>query len=272
MDIMTVQEGIEYFQEEFLTNRFHVTHFGGCVILFNKDSFFSWHQGLPAGRRHGRRIWMGVAGSYNETCFQDPQSCAWLVVRSNLYSNIHIKYIDTKKTTCRHSNQRKFSHVTNGIICCACSKSAISVLQFVLKPRQKDYNTIQEKNESQRNRDQWWALLQGCHRTYHPRLQQARGREAMEIKILGVLQLRERSERSNPLSAATKRPHLTIIMNNLLKALSQHSTHSGMIIKVGRSSQEWKTDTSMCERPGRPDVTSWGAIRETQPGFSHEET
>ena len=38
------------------------------------------------------------------------------------------------------------------------------------------------------------------------------------------------------------------------------------------SSQEWKTDTEMYERPGRPDVTSWGATRESQPGFSHEET
>ena len=37
-------------------------------------------------------------------------------------------------------------------------------------------------------------------------------------------------------------------------------------------SQEWKTDTSMCERSGRPDVTSWGKTRESQPGFSHEET
>ena len=28
----------------------------------------------------------------------------------------------------------------------------------------------------------------------------------------------------------------------------------------------------MCERSGRSDVTSWGATRESQPGFSHEET
>ena len=28
----------------------------------------------------------------------------------------------------------------------------------------------------------------------------------------------------------------------------------------------------MCERSGRPDVTSWGATRDSQPGFSHEET
>ena len=38
------------------------------------------------------------------------------------------------------------------------------------------------------------------------------------------------------------------------------------------SSQEWKTYTKMYERPGRPDVTSWRATRESQPGFSHEET
>ena len=55
----------------------------------------------------------------------------------------------------------------------------------------------------------------------------------MEIKMPGVRKLRERSERSNPLSAATKRPHLTIIMNNLLKALSQHATQSVMITKFG---------------------------------------
>ena len=38
------------------------------------------------------------------------------------------------------------------------------------------------------------------------------------------------------------------------------------------SSQEWKTDSEMYERSGRPDETSWRASRETQPGFSHEET
>ena len=36
------------------------------------------------------------------------------------------------------------------------------------------------------------------------------------------------------------------------------------------SSQEWKTDTEMYERSGRPDETSWRATREIQPGFSRE--
>ena len=38
------------------------------------------------------------------------------------------------------------------------------------------------------------------------------------------------------------------------------------------SAQKWKIDTEMCERSGRPVVTSWGKTRESQPGFSHEET
>ena len=38
------------------------------------------------------------------------------------------------------------------------------------------------------------------------------------------------------------------------------------------SSQEWKTDLEIYERSGRPDETSWRTTRETQLGFSHEET
>ena len=35
---MALQKAIEYFDREYLTNRFCVTHFGGCSILFNKDT------------------------------------------------------------------------------------------------------------------------------------------------------------------------------------------------------------------------------------------
>ena len=92
----------------------------------------------------------------------------------------------------------------------------------------------------------------------------------MEIKIPGVRKLRERKDRGDPLWAATERPHLTIIMNNLLKALSQQATLSGMITMLGLL--EWKTDTEMCERSGQPVVTSWGTTRESQSSFFHEKT
>ena len=38
------------------------------------------------------------------------------------------------------------------------------------------------------------------------------------------------------------------------------------------SSQEWKTDTSMCERSGQHVVTSWVKTHESQPSFFHEKT
>ena len=38
--VVTLQEAIDFVDHEFLTNRFHVTHYGGCAVLFNKDTFF----------------------------------------------------------------------------------------------------------------------------------------------------------------------------------------------------------------------------------------
>ena len=61
------------------------------------------------------------------------------------------------------SSPKEVSHVMSGIICCACSISP--------KRWRNDLNAIQEKNESQQNRDQRWILMQGRRRTYHPRLQ-----------------------------------------------------------------------------------------------------
>ena len=50
----------------------------------------------------------------------------------------------------------------------------------------------------------------------------------MEIKILGVRKLRKRKDRGELLWAATQEARLIVIMNNPLKAFSQHATQSGM--------------------------------------------
>ena len=39
--IITLQEAIEYVDHELLTNRFHVTHYGECAVLFSGDTSFS---------------------------------------------------------------------------------------------------------------------------------------------------------------------------------------------------------------------------------------
>ena len=77
----------------------------------------------------------------------------WLLDRINLDTKIQIKYIDTKNQLADIFNQRKISHVMSGIICCVCSILAISVLQFALIQCRNDLNKIQEKSESQQNRD-----------------------------------------------------------------------------------------------------------------------
>ena len=77
----------------------------------------------------------------------------WMFDRINLDPKIQIKYIDTKNQL-TDILTKEISHMTNGIICCACSISAISVLQFSLRRWRKDFNKIQEKNESQQNPDQ----------------------------------------------------------------------------------------------------------------------
>ena len=165
---------------------------------------------------------------------------------------------------------RDISHVRNGIICCVCQISAISVLQFVLKRWQKDYNKIQEKSDSQRNRDQWWAILQGRPRTYHPRRQKARAREPMEIKIPGVRKLRE---------DRTEQPVMGSDPKTAFDYYHEQSTESSFSARYSKwddnqawSSQEWKSDTSMCDRTGQPVVTSWGKTRESQSSFFHEKT
>ena len=37
--VITLQEASEYVDHDILTYRFHVTHYGGCAILFKKDTF-----------------------------------------------------------------------------------------------------------------------------------------------------------------------------------------------------------------------------------------
>ena len=39
--IVTLQEASDYVDDEILHERFHVTHFAGCAIVYNKDTFYS---------------------------------------------------------------------------------------------------------------------------------------------------------------------------------------------------------------------------------------
>ena len=75
----SLQEAIEYVDHDILTNRFHVTHYGGCAILFNKDTFHpnievkslclhDTRRDLPVQVMEGDRWWV------LQGCFHVPHS------------------------------------------------------------------------------------------------------------------------------------------------------------------------------------------------------
>ena len=77
----------------------------------------------------------------------------WLFDRINLDPKIQIKYIDSKNQLADILTKGNFTRDEwNHLLCLF--NSAISVLQFALKQWRKDLNSIQEKNDSQQNRDQ----------------------------------------------------------------------------------------------------------------------
>ena len=92
-----------------------------------------------------------------------------------------IEITSTPKTNSQKYWPKEISHVMSEIIGCACSISVISVLQCALTHGRNDLKKIQEKNESQQNRDQWWILLPGRRRSCRHQLQWARGRNITEI-------------------------------------------------------------------------------------------
>ena len=130
----------------------------------------------------------------------------------------------------------------SGIICCACLTLVISVLQFTLLQWRDDLNKIQEKNESQRNQNLWWILLQGRHRSCRLQLQWDRWREIMENKILGVLLLQ------------------MIDQGNLMNSPPQF---------IQNWSQEWQSEVTTHDRSRQPDKASWRMIQQVRP---HHET
>ena len=77
----------------------------------------------------------------------------WLFDRVNLEPKIQIKYFDTKNQLADILTKGNFTRDEWNLLLCLCSILAISVLLFALLQWRSDLNKIQEKNESQQNRD-----------------------------------------------------------------------------------------------------------------------
>ena len=77
----------------------------------------------------------------------------WLFDRINLDPKIQTKYIDTKNQLADILTKGNFTRDELNHLFCLCSVLAISVLQLALLQWQNELNKIQEKSESQQNRD-----------------------------------------------------------------------------------------------------------------------
>ena len=139
----------------------------------------------------------------------------------------------TPKTNSLTFWPKEIPHVMSGIICCACSILAISVLQFALIQWRSDLNKIQEKSESQQNRDLWWILLPGRRRSYRLQLQWARGRNITEGKIHGN-QLQEKIDQGDPIKAQFYlKPPINTTMSNSWNASLQQVIQNWMTTVLG---------------------------------------
>ena len=95
---ITLQEAIEYVDHELLTNRFHVTHYGGCAVLFNKDTFFpnikvksinlrDTRHDLPDKVFEGESGWV-IQGVISRACFRrQPHGSPFFTVMSHIKNN-----------------------------------------------------------------------------------------------------------------------------------------------------------------------------------------
>ena len=90
-----------------------------------------------------------------------------------------------------------------------------------------------EERVTAKSRPMMSLIARAPSNIYHPRRQKARWREAMEIKSLECESWERGSNGATRCGQRPEKPRRTIVMNNLLKALSQHAFQSGMITKLG---------------------------------------
>ena len=155
----------------------------------------------------------------------------------------------------------------SGIICCACSTLAISVLQFALIQWRNDLNKIQEKRRV----------------TAKSRLMNLIARTPSFVSSSTSVSPGKRSYgnqdpwKSVAGEGRSGRPD----KGTDLFETSDHHFHEQFMESFSSTSyskldddrawysQEWKTETTTYDRSGRPDKTSWRMVRKVRP--DHEE-
>ena len=144
--------------------------------------------------------------------------------------------------------------MTNGVIFCVCSTLAISVLQFVLKQWQKEYNKIQGRKSHSEVEANDEPCCKGSTLS-------SSASESPEKKSY------ESQSRWSAKAEKNDRTGRPVVDRDVYSA-----RYSRWDDDKAWSSQEWKADESMDDRTGQPVVCSRARTHEFQSRFSREKT
>ena len=186
----------------------------------------------------------------------------WLCDRVNLDPKIQIKYIDTKNQLANILTKGNFTRDGWNHLLCLFNVSHFSSTvcsEAMAKRVQQDSG---EERVTAKSRPMMSLTARASSTLSSSASEsQARGRKAMKVRAPGVRKLK---------NDRTERP--VVECHKQFIESSYSARYSRWDDDKAWSSQEWKSDTSMCDRTGQPVVTFCGKTHESQSSFFHEKT
>ena len=113
--------------------------------------------------------------------------------------------------------------------------------------------------------------MPGRRRTYRPRLQKARGRQVMEVRVPGSAKAVKHDRTGQPV-VGHDASHESVHHHKQFVESSYSARNSGWDDDKAWSSQEWKADELMDDRKGTPVVCPQRGARPQQFLFVDDET
>ena len=158
----------------------------------------------------------------------------WLFDRINLNSKIQIKYIDTKNQLADILTKGNFTRDEwNHLLCLFNISHFSSTVCSEAKAKRLQQDSGEERVTA-KSRPMMGLIARVSVERIILDVRKPGEEKLWKSKSLECELLRERGPNgATRYGQRPKKPRLTIIMNNLLKALSQHATQSGMITKPG---------------------------------------
>ena len=195
----------------------------------------------------------------------------WLFDRINLDPKIQIKYIDTKNQLADILTKGKFTRDEWNHLLCLFNISHFSFTlcsEAMAKRLQQDSGEERVTAESR----PMMSLIARAPSNISSSTSESQGKRSYGNQNAWSAKAEREEGSGRPDIGSDRKTAFDHYYHEQFMESFSSASYTKRDDNQAWSSQEWKTDTSMCDRSGRPDETSWGATREIRPGFSHEET